>query len=109
MNNAAPHRQVSLALCAKPKRAAAAREAEASRAMTTLHPPYQPQDEQQHNGADRGAGDDADKTDTELDAQSRQKPATGERSDNANHDIPKDSEAAAFDDHAGQPARNRTD
>jgi len=99
----------TLALCAKPKRAAAAREAQASRAMTTSHPPYQPQDEQQYNGADGGAGDDADDADTELNSQSRQQPATRERADDADHDISKDTEAAALDDHAGQPARNRTD
>jgi len=90
-------------------RAAAARDDETSRATTASKPANQPQDEQQYNGADGGAGDDADKADTKFDAQSRQQPAAGERPDDADHNIAEQTEASAFDNHAGQPARDRTD
>src|ERR1700720_17100 len=69
----------------------------------------QPDDDQQDDRADKGVDDRGDKAATDGDADLRQQPTGDECADDADDDVADQSEAAAFHDHAGQPAGNRAD
>ena len=51
----------------------------------------------------------ADNTAADHDAELRQQPAGDDTSDDTDDDVADQAEAAALDDHAGQPAGNRAD
>src|SRR5580700_10134306 len=75
--------------------------ARAAKSATTAD---EPDDEQQHNGADRGVDDGADNSDTKMNADLRQQPVTDEGADNPDYQVTNDPEPGTLDDLTGEPA-----
>src|SRR5258705_10691309 len=67
-------------------------------------PSYKFYDDKEPHRADRRAGDSGDEADAEIDAKSRQQPASDEGADDADKDIADKAEAAASDQFSGEPA-----
>jgi hypothetical protein len=68
----------------------------------------EPNDEQQHNCADRGVDNRADNADTKMNADLRQQPVTDEGADNSDYQVTNDPETGTLDDLSGEPAGDET-
>jgi hypothetical protein len=69
----------------------------------------QPDNDQQDHRADEGIDDRGDEAAADGNAKPGQKPARNQTADDADNNVADQAEAAAFDDHAGEPARNAAD
>jgi len=69
----------------------------------------QSQDEQQPDGADCSAEDDADQAGAEVKPRPRQQPAADKGTDDTDDDIANQTAGASFDDHACNRTRNGSD
>jgi hypothetical protein len=69
----------------------------------------EPQDEQQHNRANRGTGDDANNAETKMNSQSRQQPTADKGADYANDNVAEKTKPAAFDDKTSEHPGDRAD
>jgi hypothetical protein len=69
----------------------------------------EPDNDEQHNGANGGIDDQRDRPDTKMNAQSRQQPIADERSDNSDDQVSDEPKSTAPNDLTSQPPRNNAD